>query len=115
MICKALNAKHYQLFQSTHRLRTESSQTSAAFLLQPAVRDRYFRLSKSPDTTMYNLAISHDEDAWRKPQGFHDFSIDRVAIEYTTNALQEKYKGRLQALTENPCLFAYEHGRTDPA
>ncbi|WP_441279504.1 hypothetical protein AB7783_28665 [Tardiphaga sp. 172_B4_N1_3] len=64
---------------------------------------------------MYNLAISADENAWKKPRGFHDYEASRVAHEYTTNTLQDKYKGNLQALTENPTLFAYEQGSTSPA
>ncbi|WP_424629607.1 hypothetical protein [Bradyrhizobium sp. SYSU BS000235] len=64
---------------------------------------------------MYNLAVSFDESAWKKPQGFHDFETGRVGVEYTTNTLQEKYRGNLQALTENPTLFAYEYGNASPA
>jgi hypothetical protein len=64
---------------------------------------------------MYNLVVCYDENAWKKPQGYHDFELGRVANEYTTNTLQEKYKGNLQALTENPCLFAYEYGNVQPA
>ena len=60
---------------------------------------------------MYNLLVAFNTTAWK--EGVHEFSRERVAIEYTDNAISERYKdlapGVIDELKEIPSVFAVEN------
>ena len=60
---------------------------------------------------MYNLLVAFSNTAWS--EGVYEFPRERVAIEYTDNAISERYKelapGVIDELKEIPSLFVVEN------